>query len=736
MSTFTVNNTNNSGAGSLRQAVLNANTLTGKDIINFGGLFTDGLAHTISLTGSGLSITDDLTIEGTNPSKLTIKDDSATRVFDIHSGVTSAINGLTITNSYNGAEGGGAISNKGFLTLSNSIITGNSAKGSKITDIYGRYLLGEGGGIYNAGSLTVNYSTIADNTALQGGGGIYNAGGSLTVNHSTIADNTASTDGGGIFCGYSNATITTVNYSTIAGNTVSSGDGGGIYNTGGSLTVNHSTITNNTASSGGGGIGDFYGSGGGIYNTDSLTVNYSIISNNTANSGGGGIDGSDNSNTIVNHSIISGNTASSGGGIYIDISGGIQTLSVSNSSISDNTATSSGGGIGVGDYGAGQGDITITVSNSIISGNSAGAYGGGIYDGADGIGTYNDTGAIIIDIPGLTPNTLNITNSIISNNSAGADGGGIYNYSELQYEIPNSTSSTINVINSIISGNSAGVDGGGIYNFGMITVTNSTISGNTALKGGGGIYNGGFTYPGYRSPDSVAYGNLTVSNTSISGNHASTGGGIYNNGILSVSYSTISKNYATDYGGGIYNSSFNEFSISYPDNYFKLDSSRYNILGIVTVSHSRISDNTAGTSGGGIYNDADQDFGKIDYFIKGTDLIATITYDGLGIVKVSNSSITGNQAQFGGGIYNNATLTVGNSTIRHNKAFGIELSSGAEESGKGGGIYNANLSYATATIDYSTIACNFDTPEEDSNKFIKLDNLVGKFITKGSVVRV
>ncbi|MCW5318321.1 hypothetical protein GTQ43_32740 [Nostoc sp. KVJ3] len=107
MSTFTVTNTNNSGAGSLRQAVLNANAMTGKDIINFGGLFTDGLAHTISLTGSGLSITDNLTIEGTNPNLLTIKDDSATRVFDIASGVTAAINALTVTNTFNGSNNTG-----------------------------------------------------------------------------------------------------------------------------------------------------------------------------------------------------------------------------------------------------------------------------------------------------------------------------------------------------------------------------------------------------------------------------------------------------------------------------------------------------------------------------------------------------------------------------------------------------------------------------------------------------
>ncbi|MBN3944978.1 MAG: hypothetical protein HWQ38_00165 [Nostoc sp. NMS7] len=729
MSTFTVTNINNSGAGSLRQGILNADLAGGTNIINFGGLFSDGLAHMINLTGSSLSITDNLTIQGTNPSKLTIKDDSPDRVFDIGSGATSAINGLTITNSYDGTGGGGAISNEGILTLSNSIITGNSAK---INTTDGGYLLGQGGGIYNTGSLTVNHSIISNNTASSGGGGIYNTG-SLTVNHSSITDNTASSGGGGIESNYSNPTITTVNYSTIAGNTASTGLGGGIYNTGGSLIVNHSIISNNTANGGSASIGNFYGSGGGIYNTDSLTVNYSIISNNTANSGGG-IEGRYYSNTTVNNSIISGNTANNGGGIYIDISEDSQTLSVSNSSISDNTASFSGGGIGVGDYEDAYSGITITVSNSIISGNSAlKGNGGGIYDGAGGGGSYDTTGAIIISIPGLTPNTLNVINSIISNNSAGTDGGGIYNYSEVQNDIPNFTSSTINVTNSIINGNSAGADGGSIYNLGILIVTNSTISGNTALKGGGGIYNGGFTYPVYKSPDRVSYGNLTVSNSTISDNHASTGGGIYNYGTLLMNYSTISNNYATDNGGGIYNSSFNEFSISYPG--FN-ESSSYNILGIVTVSHSRISGNTAGTSGGGIYNDADQDFGKIVEFLESSDNSVTITYKGLGIVNVNHSSISGNQAHFGGGIYNNATLTVGNSIIRHNKAFGIELSSGQEESGRGGGIYNSNSSYATTTIDYSTIACNFDTPEEDSNKFIKLDNLVGKFITKGSFVRV
>ncbi|MEH2383464.1 MAG: hypothetical protein V7K27_32020 [Nostoc sp.] len=314
MATFTVTNTNNSGAGSLRQEILDANALSGKDIINFGGLFNDGLAHPISLTGSGLSITDDLTIQGTNPNLLTIKDDSASRVFDITSGVTSAINGLTITNKYSGTAGGGAISNEGVFTLSNSIVTGNTAN--------------DGGGIYNTGTLTVNHSTISENTATEGGG-IFNEA-SLTLNFSTITRNTA-VDGGGIENSYSNATITTVNYGTITGNTAE--HAGGIDNSG-SITLNHSSITHNTASD----------DGGAILNSGSLSVNYSNISSNIVkvsgspdsfSGSGGGIFNYSGSLTL-NHSTINDNIALNGGGIYMYITTDFDTVNllVSNSSIS------------------------------------------------------------------------------------------------------------------------------------------------------------------------------------------------------------------------------------------------------------------------------------------------------------------------------------------------------------------------------------------------------------------
>ncbi len=454
MSTFTVTNTNNSGAGSLRQAVLDANALSGKDMINFGGLFTDGLAHTISLTGSGLSITDNLTIQGTNPNLLTIKDDTATRVFDIGKGVTSAINGLTITNIYNGTkgDGGGGIFNEGVLTLSNSIITGNTINViNGNTNSYGDRI-GVGGGIYNTGNLTLDYSSITGNSATYEGGGIYNTG-NLTLDYSNISNNRTTFD-----IGY----------------------GGGISSNG-SLSVNHSTITGNDS-----------GAGGGISSNGRLTVNYSNITGNSASDGGG----------IYNTP-------------YANLDPGF--------------------------------DDTITLIGS------------------------------------LTVNYSNIT------------------------------------------GNSA-LRGGGIYSYGGLTVTYSNITGNSAFYEGGGIF--------------------SIRNSTT------------------INYSTISDNILNGNNG----------------------------------------------HGGGIYSDGSS-------------------------VTLNYSIINGNQAHFGGGIYNDGgTLTVGNSTIRHNKAFGIELSSGQEESGKGGGIYNS--SQGTATIDYSTIACNFDTPQEYSNKPIKPDDLVGKFISKGHDNRI
>lgn len=58
--TMTVSNLNDSGAGSLRQAIIDANSSPGADVIEFKG----GLNGTIALSSQLPAITEDLTIRG------------------------------------------------------------------------------------------------------------------------------------------------------------------------------------------------------------------------------------------------------------------------------------------------------------------------------------------------------------------------------------------------------------------------------------------------------------------------------------------------------------------------------------------------------------------------------------------------------------------------------------------------------------------------------------------------
>ncbi|AVH64785.1 Calx-beta domain-containing protein [Nostoc sp. 'Peltigera membranacea cyanobiont' N6] len=276
--TYIVTNTNDSGAGSLRQAIINANNDPGIETIIFDptGIFGDATPDTITLTSGELNVTEGVIIQGTGANKLTISGNNASRVFNASASLS--IDGLNIT-------GGNAGNNNG-------------------------------GGIYSTNTVTVSNSTISGNIANTSGGGIYGTS-SVIVSNSTISGNTANTSGGGVYS--SNATITN---STFSGNTAN--NGGGIYGTS-SATVSNSTISGNIANT----------SGGGIY-TSITTLTNSTISSNTAKSNGGGIY---SGGSTVSNSTIFGNTADSdnngsgnGGGIFR--SGG--TASISNSIIAGN----------------------------------------------------------------------------------------------------------------------------------------------------------------------------------------------------------------------------------------------------------------------------------------------------------------------------------------------------------------------------------------------------------------
>jgi Ca2+-binding RTX toxin-like protein len=245
---FTVSNLNDSGPGSLRQAILDASSAPGADRI----LFQSTLSGQITLGGE-LTITDATEVLGPGPDRLTISGNNSSGIFYVNptppSAVPVTISGLRLTAG--SADGGGAIHNKyANLTVSNAVISGNKA------------------------------------TAMSDGGGILNQDGGLTVRSSTVSGNSAESLGGGIYSANGGAPSqgTTIESSTIAGNSATIGGGGaGLFDFGGDspLSIRNSTISGNSTPGpqGGGGILTFKASGG------TLTMLNTIVADNTAPEG-------------------------------------------------------------------------------------------------------------------------------------------------------------------------------------------------------------------------------------------------------------------------------------------------------------------------------------------------------------------------------------------------------------------------------------------------------------------
>jgi hypothetical protein len=373
-----VTTTADSGPGSLRQAIADANAASGPDTITFDAAVF-ATPKTITLTSGALAISDALTVTGPGASLLTISGNSSSRVFSIASGnYDVTLSGLTIVNGRHTAPGGGGgIQNlsSGTLTLVSSVLSGNTASGLGS-------LRGTGGGILNAGNgaLAVINSTLSDNfayglasgeLAYGQGGGIFNAGnGTVTLTNAILSGNDAN---GAVFAfgfGF--------------------GEGGGIFNAGnGTVILTSTTLSSNTAKS-----SALPGRGGGIFNASTGTVHLinSTLSDNTALGSqglGGGIANADGTLTLTN-STVTGNSCSAGGigeggGVY-QSGNGIVTLI--NSTLSGNSVNgeiqSEGGGL----FREGAG--TVNIRNSLIAGNSA------MIMGPDVRGTINSQGHNLI----------------------------------------------------------------------------------------------------------------------------------------------------------------------------------------------------------------------------------------------------------------------------------------------------------------------------------------------------
>lgn len=195
---------------------------------------------------------------------------------------------FTITHQ-SGTSGAGVTNNNGTLTITQCVISGNSAPQP-------------GGGIRNYhGTLNITGSNISKNSAATSGGGILNDNGTLTILGNSIISNNSTDDGGGICNYYGTATVT--GGSTVSENSAKN-DGGGIDNNNGTLTITGATISQNSGWFGGG-VCNLYGI---------VTINQgSIISENSAAADGGGIN--DFTGTlIITGSTISENSAVIGGG--------------------------------------------------------------------------------------------------------------------------------------------------------------------------------------------------------------------------------------------------------------------------------------------------------------------------------------------------------------------------------------------------------------------------------------
>jgi hypothetical protein len=206
--TWTVNSLADDGsAGTLRYEIDHADATPGDNIIDFsvsGTISLDSQKGQLELNNtSGGAQT--ITISGP-AGGVTIGGGGKTGVFQIDSGVTANLSGLTITDGNSGSDsGGGLYNNGGTTTLTDCTFSGNHTSNL-------------GGAIFTSGgNLSLSNCTLASNTAGISGGAI-DAQGPVTVTNSTFSDNQATTGGGGAIDNYSNVYTVKIGDSILAGN--------------------------------------------------------------------------------------------------------------------------------------------------------------------------------------------------------------------------------------------------------------------------------------------------------------------------------------------------------------------------------------------------------------------------------------------------------------------------------------------------------------------------------------
>jgi hypothetical protein len=439
--------------GSLRGELLQNQKDGGGDTI----VFASGLSGTIHL-GSTLSITKSVTIANPNGDTITINgggkvqdlsvsgsgtDVSITGTSTAGAGSLTFTDGLaTSTGTNSGVTGNGgaiAVASGATLNLANLTVSGSTASATATASASAD---ANGGGIWNAGTLTLSGVTVSGNIAMVGGtaggsdavgGGIFNTG-QLAITGGSVTGNAA--------------------LNTVTGSASPFALGGGIAN-GGTLTISGAgatpaAIADNTLHCTAG-----IANGGGIYNnsdgpgTGMLTIGTANISGNAVTgtfANGGGID--NNGILTLTSSTVAGNTVTG-----TENQPGVQSLSVGGGIANDN------------------GDV-LTATNDTIwnnavteqpNGDSNVLYGGGFFLSADSQSTLiNDT---------VGDNTLALTGPGFPDAGIGMEGGGI------------GTAGTLDLVNTLVSD-----PNGPLASEDLFTQTNSSTSAQNDVFGSGDGY--------------------------------------------------------------------------------------------------------------------------------------------------------------------------------------------------------------------------------------------------------
>jgi hypothetical protein len=338
--TFTVTNLNDSGAGSLRDAIAQANATPGTNTVNFS------VTGTITLTTGQIIISNALNIVGPGQSQLAIDGNASSRIF-----VTVSVN---ITCPAPAGSSDFLVSISG-LTLRNGFLSGSFV----------------GGAIVARTSLTLDSVTIRDNVAMWGGGVFFftqYAGQALTITNSQFINNTAkpniASNGGGSFrgggalsatdnCGARTPTSMTISGSTFSGNRLVPEANPNINAIGGAIAL------------------DFAGP---VVIQDTRMVDNHADSNPLSldlGLNGGAISGYAASLTI-RRSEISQNSADFVGGIVafnedpnLQAPGSAMQFLLVDSTVSGNVANQTFAGMAIG------GNVAANISNSTVAGNVA-----------------------------------------------------------------------------------------------------------------------------------------------------------------------------------------------------------------------------------------------------------------------------------------------------------------------------------------------------------------------------